>query len=85
MTWSAPLILLASAMSLGITVTLLAWIASSIVSWGREGREERLTSKSVTRSASAASCRAWMAVAWNLARASRNGEAVTKNDDSDED
>ena len=30
-----------------------------------------LTSKRVTRSASAASCRAWMAVAWNLSRASR--------------
>ena len=35
------------------------------------GLEERLTSKRVTRSASAASCRAWMAVAWNLSRASR--------------
>ena len=31
----------------------------------------RLTSKRVTRSASVASCRAWMAVAWNLSRASR--------------
>ena len=35
------------------------------------GMGRRLTSKRVTRSASAASCRAWMAVAWNLHRASR--------------
>ena len=51
----SPLILLASWMSLGMMVTLLAWIAQRLVS-----------SKSPTRYASADSWRARIAADWNL-------------------
>ena len=53
----SPLILLASCMSFGMMVTLLAWMAQRLVS-----------SKRPTRYASAASWRAMMAVDWKEER-----------------
>ena len=62
----SPLILLASYMSLGMIVTLLAWIAARLVS-----------SKRPTMKDSVASCRARTAELWNL-RSFLNSDAISR-------